>query len=125
MLRILIVTFSDSLNHIKSLKNRFKQPVILLRKETSTDDVSLMPEISGIITSTGGATSHAAILSQKFDLTAVVGCSDMIIKSDKSGEPIALIGSYNVKEGLPLGIDGSTGLIYSGICMLTVKEKYY
>ncbi len=120
-----IVTFSDSLDYIKNLKIRFKQPIILLRKETSTDDVTLMPEISGIITSTGGATSHAAILSQKFDLTAVVGCSDMIIKSDKSGEQFAVIGDYNLKEGMPLGLDGSTGLIYSGICMLTVKENYY
>ncbi len=120
-----IVSFSDSVDYIRSLKKRFNQPIMLLRKETSTNDVSLMPEIDGIITSIGGATSHAAILSQKFDLTAVVGCSDMGIKIDEKGEPFAVIGNYKVKEGLPLGIDGSKGLVYSAICMLTIKEEHY
>ncbi len=120
-----IVTFSSSPERVKRLRKRFSQPIILLRKETSTDDVSLMPEIDGIITAVGGATSHAAILSQKFDLTAVVGCSDMSIEMDESSEPFAMIGDYRVREGLPISIDGSTGLIYSGICMLTAKEEHF
>ncbi len=120
-----VVTFSDSPEHIKKMKSDFNQPVILLRYETSTDDVALMPEIDGIITSVGGATSHAAILAQKFDLTAVVGCSDMTIKTDSKGTKYALIGDFSVSEGTSISIDGSSGIAYSGVCLLTVKEDNY
>jgi pyruvate,orthophosphate dikinase len=120
-----VVTFSDSKEHIKKLSTDFDQPVILLRHETSTDDVTLMPEIDGIITSVGGATSHAAILAQKFDLTAVVGCSDMTIKTDDQGSKYALIGEFAVTEGTSISIDGASGIAYSGVCLLTVKEENY
>ena len=120
-----VVTFSDSPEHIKKMKSDFNQLVILLRYETSTDDVALMPEIDGIITSVGGATSHAAILAQKFDLTAVVGCSDMTIKTDSKGTKYALIGDFSASEGTSISIDGSSGIAYSGVCLLTVKEENY
>jgi len=119
-----IVTFTASTEHIRKLKEDSQQPVILLRRETNTDDVSVMPGIDGIITSIGGATSHAAILSQKFDVTAVVGCTDMKI-SDAKYMPHAVIGNYEVREGSPISIDGSTGLIYSGICLLRIKGRRY
>jgi len=119
-----IVTLTASTEHIRKLKEDSQQPVILLRRETNTDDVSVMPGIDGIITSIGGATSHAAILSQKFDVTAVVGCTDMKI-SDAKYMPHAVIGNYEVREGSPISIDGSTGLIYSGICLLRIKGRRY
>jgi pyruvate,orthophosphate dikinase len=119
-----IVTFTASPEHIRTLKEDSQQPVILLRKETSTDDVSVMSVIDGIITSAGGATSHAAILSQKFDVTAVVGCTDMKI-SDAKYMPHAIIGNYEVREGSSISIDGSTGLVYSGICLLRVRDRRY
>jgi len=53
-----IATFSVSPDHIRSLKENSGQPVVLLRRETSTDDVSVMSEINGIVTSIGGATSQ-------------------------------------------------------------------
>ncbi len=117
-----VVTFSVASEQIRALKEKTDQPVILLRNETSTEDVSVMPEIDGIVTSVGGATSHAAILSQKFDITAVVGCADLGIMRDSKDSPYAVIGNYKVREGGLLSIDGSTGLVYSGVCQFTVKR---
>jgi pyruvate,orthophosphate dikinase len=117
--------FTASPEHIRKLKESLKQPLILLRKETSTDDVSAFPEISGIATSVGGVTSHAAILSQKFDITAVVGCSGMKIVSDTQKGPYAILGDYEVHEGMSISIDGATGLVYSGVCLFTVREEHF
>lgn len=119
------VTFSMDPEYIRNLKLVSEQPVILLRNETSTEDVSVMPAVDGIITATGGATSHAAILSQKFDLVAVVGCTDMIVGEMPDGSPMATIGGYEVKESEHLSIDGSTGLVYSAFCKFTIKEQRY
>ncbi len=116
-------TFSASPAQIDSIKKETGIPVILLRKSSSTDDVSLMPHIDGMVTSAGGATSHAAILAQKFGLAAVVGCSDMEIGIDEKGAPFAQIGNYLVTEGTLISIDGSTGLVYSGTCEFTTETK--
>jgi pyruvate,orthophosphate dikinase len=75
-----------------------------------------MPEVDGIITVSGGVSSHASILAQKFDLTAVVGCSDMRLGEDEKSGAFTKIGDYSVKEGTVISIDGSTGLVYSGSC---------
>ncbi len=117
-----IVTFSSSTNQIDSQK-KAGMPVILLRTLSSTNDVSLMQHIDGIVTSAGGATSHAAILAQQFRLTAVIGCTDMEIGTDEKGEPFARIGNYPITEGSLISIDGSTGLVYSGTCEFTTETK--
>jgi len=113
-----IVTFQSNPERIRKIREEEDLPVILLRKETSTDDVALMPEVDGIITSTGGVTSHAAVLAQKFDLTAVVSCIDLVIDTSDPHSPRAMIGDYEISEGAPLSMDGSTGLVYSGLCTL-------
>jgi pyruvate,orthophosphate dikinase len=118
-----VVTFGRSPGEVKKLRNDTAMPVILLRPMASTDDVSLMREIDGILTKFGGVASHAAVLAQKFDLTAVVGCPDLEFKTDDSGNPLAVIGGHTVSEGSYLGMDGSTGLVYSGLCVFTVPEK--
>lgn len=56
---------------------------------------------------------------RRYFFTAVVGCSDMKIENDESGLPCAIIGDHMVKEGMFVSIDGSTGVVYSGACMLT------
>ncbi len=111
-----VVTFATSLFQIKKLKELYGMPVILLRNTASTEDVSLMSEINGMIAAGGGVASHAAILAQKFGLTAIVGCSDMEVKVDENAESYALIGRHITTEGTVISMDGSTGLIYSGIC---------
>ncbi|HMK56681.1 MAG TPA: PEP/pyruvate-binding domain-containing protein [Dissulfurispiraceae bacterium] len=114
-----IGTFSSTPEQVGRIRKETGLPIILLRRTSSTDDVSLMPHIDGIITSTGGATSHAAILAGKFGLSAVVGCTDMEIMVNENGQQFAQIGSYTVSEQSPLSLDGSTGLIYSGVCSFT------
>jgi len=113
-----VATFSEDVEQIRTLRGESGLPVILLRKMASTQDVSLMPEIDGIVTSTGGVASHAAVLAQKYDLTAVVGCSDLEMRIDEKGEVYAVIGSTPVTEGAPISVDGSTGLVYSGLCLV-------
>jgi len=114
-------TFAAGPEEIAKIRAKTDLPIILLRRSASTADVSLMPEIDAIITSAGGATSHAAVLSQKFDLTAVVGCEDMEIREDESGEHFAVIGGHTVREGGFISLDGSTGLVFSGLCMFTER----
>ncbi len=111
-----IATFASSPEQIEELKKTSDLPVILFRKTANTDDVSLMPAISGIITSAGGITSHAAVLARKFHVTAVVSCSNMYIETREQEESYATIGGIEVKEGDPVSIDGSTGLVFSGLC---------
>jgi pyruvate,orthophosphate dikinase len=82
-----------------------------------------MPEINGIITAAGGATSHAAILAQKFGVTAIVGCSDMNLETAQNGEPAARIGPYTITEGMAISMDGSTGLVFSGVCAFTEERE--
>ena len=116
-----LVTFSRSPERIKRLRTEAGLPVILLRSEANTDDVSLMPEVDGIITTGGGVASHASVLAQQFDLTAVIGCSDMEIGTDDKGGPSATIGKETLTEGSYISMDGSTGLVYSGMCLLTAE----
>ena len=111
-----VATFSSSPERIGELRRNAGMPVIVLRAMASTDDVALMPEVDGIITVTGGVSSHASILAQKFDLTAIVGCTDMHISADEKNGTFAMIGDYTVKEGTIISIDGSTGLVFSGSC---------
>ncbi|MBI5074328.1 MAG: hypothetical protein HZB62_04070 [Nitrospirae bacterium] len=117
-----IATFCPSVEELNKLRQETSRPIILLRRAASTDDVSLMPLINGIITSTGGPTSHASILAQKFNLTAVVGCSDMQI-NESNNEPYAFMNEHLIREGTEVSIDGSTGLVYLGSCMFTVQSR--
>jgi pyruvate,orthophosphate dikinase len=119
-----IASFSESGDMLQEVRRKTGMAVILLRKFSSTDDVSLMAHIDGIVTAAGGATSHAAILAQKFGLTAVVGCTDLKIDSGSDGRFFARIGNTLVKEGDPISIDGYTGHIYSGTCLDSNAEQY-
>jgi len=118
-----IAAFSNTPEGLAQLRKATGMPLILIRQSSSTQDVALMPHVDGIITSTGGATSHAAILAQKFGLTAVIGCSEMVIAANDNGQTYARIGSQMVADGAVISIDGATGLVYSGICEYTTEEK--
>jgi pyruvate,orthophosphate dikinase len=111
-----IATLSTEKEHIGKLRESSGMPVILIRQMASTDDVSLMPLIDGIVTAGGGVASHAAVLAQKFGLTAVVGCEELEIITGEKGAAHARIGVNGIDDGAEISIDGSTGLIYKGIC---------
>ncbi len=111
-----VASFADTPEMIEILSRKSGMPVILIRKTANTDDVSLMPVIKGIITASGGVTSHGAVLAQTFGLTAVVACIDLKIDVDAQESPSAFIGTTRIQEGTLLSIDGRTGLVFFGGC---------
>jgi pyruvate,orthophosphate dikinase len=80
--------------------------VLLVRRETSPDDVHGMGAAQGILTVTGGRTSHAAVVGRQMGKPAVVGCGALRI--DSAGKRFEIDGRY-VNEGDVVSIDGSTG----------------
>ena len=120
-----VASFARSVDQAVRLREKSGMPVILLRTTADTEDVSLMPAVRGIITSSGGVTSHAAVLAQKFGVNAVASCSDMLLKIDEQGQPFALIGETIIKEGAPISLDGTTGLVFSGACLQTTRSERY
>ncbi len=117
-----VASFASSPDQIQAAKSRYGGTVILLRKTASTDDVSLMPAIGGMITGSGGVTSHAVVLAHTFGISAVVGCADMQVEADGQGHQYAMIGATRVEEGSPISIDGTTGLVFSGSCFAAAAE---
>lgn len=96
-----------------------KLDVILVRKETSPEDVSGMWAAKAILTSTGGMTSHAAVVARGWGKCCVVGCGELEIDYDRKEIIIEkTIGKakekIRIKEGDPISIDGSTGEVIIG-----------
>jgi pyruvate,orthophosphate dikinase len=87
--------------------------VILVRTETSPEDIQGMFSSKGILTARGGMTSHAAVVARGMGKCCVAGCSDIII--DEKAK-ILTIKSKNIviKEGGFISLDGSTGKVYAG-----------
>ena len=86
-------------------------PVILVRIETSPDDVHGMLAARGVLTARGGATSHAAVVARSMGLPCVAGAEALKIDY---GKRQMQAGSVTVKEGEMISIDGTTGEIYAG-----------
>jgi pyruvate,orthophosphate dikinase len=85
--------------------------VVLVRPETKPDDVHGMLAAAGILTSSGGRTSHAALVARQFGKPAVVGASD--IEIDMALRTFT-VGSTQVHEGDWISVDGTTGRVYAG-----------
>ncbi|MGH9351771.1 MAG: pyruvate, phosphate dikinase, partial [Terriglobia bacterium] len=86
-------------------------PVILVRAETVPDDIHGMEVAAGILTSRGGMTSHAAVVTRGMGKCCVAGCSEAEVDEKKK---ILKIGKYVIKEGDWLSLDGSTGRVILG-----------
>ena len=82
--------------------------VILVRKETSPDDIAGMYVAQGILTSTGGRTSHAAVVARGMGTPCVCGCAAVVF----TGKDKVTIGGKEFKKGDFISIDGSTGKVY-------------
>ncbi len=85
--------------------------VVLVRLETSPEDITGMKASQGILTVRGGMTSHAAVVARGMGTCCVSGCSD--IAMDEAGKKFTLAGK-TFHEGDVISIDGSTGNIYDG-----------
>jgi pyruvate,orthophosphate dikinase len=88
------------------------EKVVLVRLETSPEDITGMKASQGILTVRGGMTSHAAVVARGMGTCCVSGCSD--INMDEANKQFTLAGK-TFKEGDYISIDGSTGNIYDGI----------
>ncbi|HOC34034.1 MAG TPA: pyruvate, phosphate dikinase, partial [Ruminococcus flavefaciens] len=88
------------------------EKVVLVRLETSPEDITGMKAAQGILTVRGGMTSHAAVVARGMGECCVSGCGD--IKMDEANKKFEL-GGKTFKEGDYISIDGTTGNIYDGI----------
>ena len=87
------------------------ESVLLVRKETSPEDIDGMHSASGILTSTGGMTSHAAVVARGWGRCCVAGAGEVSI--DEKGRKITVNGK-TFKHGDTISIDGSTGEVMAG-----------
>ena len=100
----IVFTAEDAVKEGKKGKN-----VVLVRLETSPEDIEGMKYAQGILTVRGGQTSHAAVVARGMGTCCVSGCGD--IKMDEENKQFTLAGKV-FKEGDALSLDGSTGTIY-------------
>ena len=89
-----------------------KEKVLLVRLETSPEDIEGMKASQGILTVRGGMTSHAAVVARGMGTCCVSGCSEIVM--DEENKKFVLAGK-TYHEGDYLSIDGSTGKIYDGV----------
>ena len=87
-------------------------PVLLVRAETSPEDIEGMAASEGILTATGGRTSHAAVVARGMGTCCVAGCSALRINEEKK---YLTVDGQKVHEGEFMSIDGSTGNVYLGV----------
>ena len=85
--------------------------VILVRIETSPEDIGGMNAAKGILTSRGGMTSHAAVVARGMGKCCVAGCGDVVI--DYKTKTLT-VGGKTLKEGDWISLNGSTGAVYAG-----------
>ena len=88
------------------------EKVVLVRLETSPEDIEGMKAAQGILTVRGGMTSHAAVVARGMGTCCVSGCGDIIM--DEENKKFTL-GGKEYHEGDCISIDGSTGNIYDGL----------
>ena len=85
--------------------------VILVRQETSPEDIDGMHAAEGVLTMRGGMTSHAAVVARGMGTCCISGCGDMRVNEEKK---FFELGGHTVREGDYVSLDGSTGKIYLG-----------
>ena len=100
----IVFTAEDAVKHGKN-----KEKVVLVRLETSPEDIEGMKYSQGILTVRGGQTSHAAVVARGMGTCCVSGCGD--IKMDEENKCFTLAGKV-YHEGDAISLDGSTGNIY-------------
>ena len=92
--------------------NEKGEKVVLVRLETSPEDITGMKASQGILTVRGGMTSHAAVVARGMGTCCVSGCGDIVM--DEENKKFTLAGK-TFHEGDEISIDGSTGNIYDGL----------
>ncbi len=94
------------------------EKVVLVRKETSPEDIGGMDAAEGILTATGGMTSHAAVVARGMGKCCVAGCSSLVIKDETTCE----ISGKEFKEFDVITLNGTLGEVIEGELVLTTPE---
>ncbi len=92
-------------------ENDLGKNVILVRKETSPEDIEGINSAIGILTSTGGMTSHAAVVARGMGKCCVCGCTSLNVDEENK---ILYVDGKKISEGDIISLDGSTGKVYQG-----------
>lgn len=103
-----VVFNSEDALEFATVKN---EKVILVRKETSPEDINGMNVASGILTARGGMTSHAAVVCRGMGKCCVAGCNEAMVNVNAKK---LIIGDYVINEGDVITLDGSTGEVILG-----------
>ncbi len=103
----------------EKMAKEHKQDTIMVRPFTKPDDVHGMIASKGVLTSEGGATSHAAVVARQFGIPCVVGASS--IKIDMEARTMT-VGETTVKEGEWISVDGTTGQVFVGKIPMTAPS---
>ena len=106
----------DVVEHAKS-----GEKVLLVRQETSPEDIEGMVSAEGILTARGGMTSHAAVVARGMGKCCVAGCGQLRV--DEAAREIR-VGDRIIREGQYLSIDGSSGCVYIGSVEMTNVEVH-
>ncbi len=96
------------------------EKVLLVREETSPEDLAGMVAAEGILTARGGMTSHAAVVARGMGKCCVAGCSE--IRVSAADKTLTDMSGKVLKEGDYVSIDGSTGTVYSGVIKTVEPE---
>ncbi len=88
------------------------EDVVLVRKETSPEDIDGMNKAKGIVTAHGGMTSHAAVVARGMGKCCVTGCEQMDVNE---AEKYFEAAGRRIQEGDCISVDGTTGIVYAGI----------
>ena len=94
-------------------------PAILVRSGIATSDIAGIAVVSGLLTATGGRTSHAAVVARQMGKVCLVGCVDLVI-DEKAKQ--ARLGETVILEGDPLCLDGDSGTIYADSPEITSEQ---
>jgi pyruvate,orthophosphate dikinase len=94
-------------------------PVILMRPDTSTSDVSGFAAAAGIVTAVGGRTAHAALVARQMGKPCVVGCSGLNVDA---AQHQATIAAATIKQGDWVSINGEQGTVYLGRCEVAIER---
>ena len=100
-----------SAREAEALAEQHGEDLILVRKETSPEDVGGMQAAKGILTKTGGKTSHAAVVARGWGKCCIVGCGALNINYEAKQ---IVVNGHVVRAGDYLTLDGSTGEVYAG-----------
>ncbi|MBK5261499.1 MAG: pyruvate, phosphate dikinase [Peptostreptococcaceae bacterium] len=104
----------DAINAVANGKK-----VILVRQETSPEDLAGMFVAEGILTARGGMTSHAAVVARGMGKCCVAGCSEISVSEDKK---TLVIGEETFLEGDYISLDGTAGTVYKGKIDTVIPE---